>query len=248
MNELINPQIPQNGQNQNTPPKKPVNPYAVIAIFGALALILIVVLAISLNEALEQIKDLEDQQDLITDITIPPTSDTDNPSEEVVRITSTQIKAQLNSVKKLITKEYVYTGAAKQEANKKWLFGWDMPFSDTTLVIMYDGTIIAGVDLSKINPAIDEENRTITILVPKAEILSHDLPQESIRVVDQKESLFNDITLDEYNQFVAAEKPKREQDAIDRGLLTEATDEAKMVIEEFLQIIPGMGGYTLIVK
>ena len=123
-----------------------------------------------------------------------------------------------------------------------------MPFSDTTLVIMYDGTIIAGVDLNKINPAINEETHTITILVPKATILSHDLPQETIRIVDQKESLFNDISLDEYNKFVASEKPKREQDAIDRGLLTEATNEAKMVIEEFLQIIPGMDGYTLIVK
>ena len=248
MNELKEYQAPENAPN-TPPPKKGINPYVIIGIVVAFVSITIAVLAFLYAKTLTENKKLSARLELM-DIVITPPSSENNPIivDEKSVVTSTQIKAQLNSVKKLITKEYIYTGAAKQEANKKWIFGWDMPFSDTTLVIMYDGTIIAGVDLNKINPAINEETRTITILVPKATILSHDLPQETIRIVDQKESLFNDISLDEYNKFVASEKPKREQDAIDRGLLTEATNEAKMVIEEFLQIIPGMGGYTLIVK
>ena len=248
MDELKEYQAPENAPN-TPPPKKGINPYVIIGIVAAFVSITIAVLAFLYAKTLTENKKLSDRLELM-DIVITPPSSENNPIivDEKSVVTSTQIKAQLNSVKKLITKEYIYTGAAKQEANKKWIFGWDMPFSDTTLVIMYDGTIIAGVDLNKINPAINEETHTITILVPKATILSHDLPQETIRIVDQKESLFNDISLDEYNKFVASEKPKREQDAIDRGLLTEATNEAKMVIEEFLQIIPGMGGYTLIVK
>lgn len=248
MDELKEYQAPENAPN-TPPPKKGINPYVIIGIVAAFVSITIAVLAFLYAKTLTENKKLSDRLELM-DIVITPPSSENNPIivDEKSVVTSTQIKAQLNSVKKLITKEYIYTGAAKQEANKKWIFGWDMPFSDTTLVIMYDGTIIAGVDLNKINPAINEETRTITILVPKATILSHDLPQETIRIVDQKESLFNDISLDEYNKFVASEKPKREQDAIDRGLLTEATNEAKMVIEEFLQIIPGMDGYTLIVK
>ena len=248
MNELKEYQAPENAPN-TPPPKKGINPYVIIGIVAAFVSITIAVLAFLYAKTLTENKKLSDRLELM-DIVITPPSSENNPIivDEKSVVTSTQIKAQLNSVKKLITKEYIYTGAAKQEANKKWIFGWDMPFSDTTLVIMYDGTIIAGVDLNKINPAINEETHTITILVPKATILSHDLPQETIRIVDQKESLFNDISLDEYNKFVASEKPKREQDAIDRGLLTEATNEAKMVIEEFLQIIPGMDGYTLIVK
>ena len=248
MHELKEYQAPENAPN-TPPPKKGINPYVIIGIVAAFVSITIAVLAFLYAKTLTENKKLSARLELM-DIVITPPSSENNPIivDEKSVVTSTQIKAQLNSVKKLITKEYIYTGAAKQEANKKWIFGWDMPFSDTTLVIMYDGTIIAGVDLNKINPAINEETRTITILVPKATILSHDLPQETIRIVDQKESLFNDISLDEYNKFVASEKPKREQDAIDRGLLTEATDEAKMVIEEFLQIIPGMDGYTLIVK
>lgn len=248
MDELKEYQAPENAPN-TPPPKKGINPYVIIGIVAAFVSITIAVLAFLYAKTLTENKKLSARLELM-DIVITPPSSENNPIivDEKSVVTSTQIKAQLNSVKKLITKEYIYTGAAKQEANKKWIFGWDMPFSDTTLVIMYDGTIIAGVDLNKINPAINEETRTITILVPKATILSHDLPQETIRIVDQKESLFNDISLDEYNKFVASEKPKREQDAIDRGLLTEATNEAKMVIEEFLQIIPGMGGYTLIVK
>ena len=247
MNELKEYQAPENAPN-TPPPKKGINPYVIIGIVAAFVSITIAVLAFLYAKTLTENKKLSARLELM-DIVITPPSSENNPIivDEKSVVTSTQIKAQLNSVKKLITKEYIYTGAAKQEANKKWIFGWDMPFSDTTLVIMYDGTIIAGVDLNKINPAINEETRTITILVPKATILSHDLPQETIRIVDQKESLFNDISLDEYNKFVASEKPKREQDAIDRGLLTEATNEAKMVIEEFLQIIPGMGGYLSLI-
>ena len=232
MNELKEYQAPENAPN-TPPPKKGINPYVIIGIVAAFVSITIAVLAFLYAKTLTENKKLSARLELM-DIVITPPSSENNPIivDEKSVVTSTQIKAQLNSVKKLITKEYIYTGAAKQEANKKWIFGWDMPFSDTTLVIMYDGTIIAGVDLNKINPAINEETRTITILVPKATILSHDLPQETIRIVDQKESLFNDISLDEYNKFVASEKPKRGQDAIDRGLLTEATNEAKMVIEE----------------
>ena len=96
--------------------------------------------------------------------------------------------------------------------------------------------------------SVSESPRTITITVPTAEILGHDLPQETIKVLEVKNNLFNEITFDDYNEFIGAEKPVMEQKATERGLITEATNEAKMVIEELLQIIPGMGGYTLIVK
>ena len=190
MDELKEYQAPENAPN-TPPPKKGINPYVIIGIVAAFVSITIAVLAFLYAKTLTENKKLSDRLELM-DIVITPPSSENNPIivDEKSVVTSTQIKAQLNSVKKLITKEYIYTGAAKQEANKKWIFGWDMPFSDTTLVIMYDGTIIAGVDLNKINPAINEETRTITILVPKATILSHDLPQETIRIVDQKESLF----------------------------------------------------------
>ena len=186
MNELKEYQAPENAPN-TPPPKKGINPYVIIGIVAAFVSITIAVLAFLYAKTLTENKKLSARLELM-DIVITPPSSENNPIivDEKSVVTSTQIKAQLNSVKKLITKEYIYTGAAKQEANKKWIFGWDMPFSDTTLVIMYDGTIIAGVDLNKINPAINEETRTITILVPKATILSHDLPQETIRIVDQK--------------------------------------------------------------
>ena len=178
MDELKEYQAPENAPN-TPPPKKGINPYVIIGIVAAFVSITIAVLAFLYAKTLTENKKLSDRLELM-DIVITPPSSENNPIivDEKSVVTSTQIKAQLNSVKKLITKEYIYTGAAKQEANKKWIFGWDMPFSDTTLVIMYDGTIIAGVDLNKINPAINEETHTITILVPKATILSHDLPQD----------------------------------------------------------------------
>ena len=163
-------------------------------------------------------------------------------------ITPANINEQLNSVQELVTKEYIYTNASRREANKTWLWGWDMPFSDTNLLVTYDGTIKAGINLSKIKPAVDEEKRTITILLPKSEILSHDLPTETIKVLEVKNNLFNEITFDNYNEFIAAEKKVMEQKAIDRGLLTDATNEAKTIIRESLNLLPGMDTYELIIK
>ena len=39
-------------------------------------------------------------------------------------ITSDQLQEQLNSVRELVTREYVYTNAARTEDNKVWLWGW----------------------------------------------------------------------------------------------------------------------------
>lgn len=163
-------------------------------------------------------------------------------------ITSTQIQEQLTAVKELTTKEYIYTNAARQEANKTWLWGWNMPFSDTSLLVTYDGIIRAGIDLSKVQIDINESSRTITVSLPDGEILSSDIPQETINVLEVKNNLFNEITFSDYNAFISAEKPAMEAKAIERGLLTDARDEAKNIISAFLKVLPGIDTYQLDIK
>lgn len=271
MDELKEYQPMEPNQFPPSPPKK-VNPYAVIAIIAALVLLMIAVLAFlynkSQNEKRElqaQLEETEKQLEVKND-TIVALKDQQSRQQTVIGdlknkideilivvepdpvITTANINEQLNSIQELVTKEYIYTNASRREANKTWLWGWDMPFSDTNLLVTYDGTIKAGINLSKIKPAVDEEKRTITILLPKSEILSHDLPTETIKVLEVKNNLFNEITFDNYNEFIAAEKKVMEQKAIDRGLLTDATNEAKTIIRESLNLLPGMDTYELIIK
>ena len=61
------------------------------------------------------------------------------------------LSSEVRDIGELATVEYLYTDAAKQEADAK-VFGKELPFSFTTkyFVIKWDGVIKAGVNVSKI--------------------------------------------------------------------------------------------------
>lgn len=163
-------------------------------------------------------------------------------------ITRDQLSEQLSSLRELVTKEYIYTNAGRKEASKTWLWGWTLPFSDSSLLVTYDGTIKAGIDLNEVQIDVDEDNRTITVTVPASRITDNIIPQETINILEVKDGLFNRITFDDYNKFISEEKPGMEEKAIERGLLEEADREARAAIKAFLSLVPGMDSYTLVVQ
>lgn len=175
-----------------------------------------------------------------------------NNNHSVPVITNDTIKQQLNSIRELVTQEYEYTNASRRETDNTWIFGWTQPFSKNSLILTYDGTIKAGIDLSAVEIDVDDDNRVITVTLPSSKITDNVIPQESIVVVEAKDGLFNEVTLDNYNEFISQEKMVMEQKAIDRGLLEKADEEAKKAVEAFLSVMPGIGNgedeYKLEVK
>lgn len=205
------------------------------------------------NRMEEQIKQTEEQLELqqqIIDGLRKQQKETESfIKDSVPKITSEELKSELNSIQDLVTQQYIYTNADKYARNQTWIFGWERPFSQKTILVTYDGKITAGIDLKDVQPEVDEENHVITILLPASKIISNDIPQESITVVEVKDGLFNDVTLDDYNEFISDQKIKMENKAIERGLLSEADVQAKSVVTDFLSNIPGIGDpYTLTVE
>lgn len=172
----------------------------------------------------------------------------DKEPDENVTISTDTLRSQIVSVRELATQEYIYTNADKRESNETWLFGWTRPFSENVLLVTYDGSIKAGVDLGRVDINVDEETRTITITLPPSAILENNIPQESIEVVAVKDGLFNPVTFDDYNEFIAGQKLVMEQRAIDQGLLTRADEEARTLVRSVLSALPGMDQYTLVVE
>lgn len=163
-------------------------------------------------------------------------------------VTSDQLREQLGSIKELVTKEYIYTNAAIREGNRTWLWGWTVPFSDTSLLVTYDGVIKAGIDLAKVEIDVNEETRTVTITLPASEVTDNNIPQENINVLAVKNNLFNSITFDDYNKFISEEKNAMQAKAADMGILEDADSEAKAIIRAFLSVLPEMDSYTLVFK
>ena len=95
---------------------------------------------------------------------------------------------------------------------------------------------------------VNEDRRTITITLPPSEIISNEIPQGSINVLEVKDGLFNKVTFDDYNEFISAEQEAMAQKVTERGLLADADAEARTVIRSALNLLPGIDSYKLEIR
>lgn len=151
------------------------------------------------------------------------------------KITADLIANRIDSVKKLITTEYHYTNMGSME-NQSEFYGWKIPFTRKSFILSYDGVIYAGSDIDKAD--IKVEGKEIRIDLPEAEILSHEIKEESITIFGEENSVFNPIEIKDYTSFSADQKKAMEDKAIAGGLLDKAEDNAKEAIEEVLLMNP----------
>lgn len=146
-------------------------------------------------------------------------------------ITSTLIFNKLINVRELTTLKYYYTNMGQFE-NQNTFYGYKVPFTSKKFIVSYDGVIHAGVDLEKMDVKL--KGKSIEIKIPASKILSHEIYEDSLKVFDERESIFNRIDIEDYNNFSKDQKKEVEDKAIKRGLLKEADQEAKKAIEETL--------------
>ena len=166
-------------------------------------------------------------------------------------ITDSLISEQLNALRELVTTEYLYTNSGKYEnQNQITIIGKDIniPFTGKRFIVAYDGRIQAGVDIGQTQIDIDEDARAITITLPKSEIISHETFEDTLVVLDETNNVFNPISIENYNEFVSEQKDGMEKKAIERGLLTNADAEAKLMVQSFLSQIPGIDTYQLTIQ
>lgn len=163
-------------------------------------------------------------------------------------ITRKQIESYLETVSELTTKKYLYTNAEQSTSNKEWLFGWDLPFSEKSFIVKYDGIIRAGIDLNDIKIDVDDDNRVITVTLPSSKIIDHNVPQDKIEIFNVKDGFLNKVDQNESNEIITTGKEAMEEKASELGLLVEADREARTLMKAILTLMPGMDSYELIVK
>ena len=142
---------------------------------------------------------------------------------------------------------YYYTNMGRFE-NQVDFYGWKVPFTTKSFIISYDGVIKAGVDLTKVSIPVDEAAKTVSVTLPGSQILSHEIPEDSLEVFDESDNIFNRITIEDYAGFTKDQKALMEQRAIDNGLLTGADEKARDAVSAFLSLLPDMEAYTLTVQ
>lgn len=144
------------------------------------------------------------------------------------------LENKLTEISELASLTYSYTNMAEFE-NSKDFYGMKVPFTTKGFIITYDGEIKAGVDLSKAE--VDVSGSKITITLPDAEILSHQIDEDSLEIFDETTSIFNPLKVTDYNAFSKDQKSEMEKKAIEKGLLAEARQKAVSAVESFVSQI-----------
>lgn len=143
------------------------------------------------------------------------------------------INAEIQDIGELATIEYLYTDAGKFE-DPKQLFGKNIPFTTKSFIAKWDGCIKAGVVISQVTAELNKDDKEIVVHIPKAEILSHEIDENSIETLDQKDGLFNSVKVEDVREFDAISKEAMEERAIENGILDKAFENAKEIIAKLI--------------
>lgn len=158
-----------------------------------------------------------------------------NAKDKAPTITSTSLKESLLSVEELTTTKYFYTSMGTYE-NQSDFYGIKIPLTLKKFIISFEGTISAGVNLDEMTIEVKDNN--ILISLPETKILSHEIDENSIKIYDEKSSIFNPLKVEDYSAFRQDQKEEREAEALNKGLLSKAEEKAKDSIRELLLLIP----------
>ncbi len=152
-------------------------------------------------------------------------------------ITAELLNNRLENIENLVTTEYFYTNMGKFE-NQNNFYGYMVPFTKKQFILSYEGKITAGIKGDELLSRVDENKVTITI--PSAEIMSHEIFYDTITVFDEQNTLFNPIKLDDYNGFYEDQRQVMEDKAISSGLLKRADDRSKEIVDDLISFIKGL--------
>lgn len=165
-------------------------------------------------------------------------------SKENAKLDAVVVENRLAQISELATISYQYTNMAQFSSSNDF-YGVTIPFTTKKFILTYDGVIKAGVDLAQAKT--DISDTAVTVTLPGAVILSHEIDEGSIEVFDEKTSIFNPFTVEDLSSFQADQKAEMEQKALGKGLLVQAAEKAVESVKAMLSpLLPE--GVVLTVK
>lgn len=150
-------------------------------------------------------------------------------TKKLVQVESENKKAlvdkQLDFCQELVSAKYKYSDIITLKKSA----GLAKSYS----IVKYSGIIRAGIgDVSSIKYTISKNGDKIEIVLPAAEILGNELLKQE--VFDEKQSIFVPITTQEIFDEIEEARKQAQEDMIADGILTEAFDYAKKVINQIM--------------
>ena len=162
------------------------------------------------------------------------------PKEEVTFDTQI-IEDGLREMGVLITEEYYFTQVEEMTKTKEILFGT----SKASSTYSYDGVVSAGIDCNDVTIDKDEENKSITITVPKSEIRTVTIDKESFKIYEEKNGIFTKFDFTDYNTSLIEFENAARNKALEKGILEKADEGAVKMIDAFARSLVDTNEYDL---
>ena len=142
--------------------------------------------------------------------------------------------AKITSLTELGTVEYVISKIVKANDNTTWY-----KFGDRKILFSCKAILKAGIDLSELSSdeiKTDFGNKSISVILPRATLLSLNMKPEDITLVYEKTAITRSSFSNKERDAILAqgEKDIRENIA-EMGILTDAENNAKLFLELFLK-------------
>ena len=170
------------------------------------------------------------------------------PIETKTVITAELLEGRLQDVGELASEAYSYREVGTYDSTKSvQLFGIDVnvPLTQSRFIYSYAGTIRAGVDFDGITVEVDESAKRIRVQLPASRILSSELDEDSFELYDEKNNIFNPISVSDVNATNRTLKENAERRAIVEGLLERADANARAMVLNLLQSAYDLSGYRV---
>lgn len=141
-------------------------------------------------------------------------------------------KLGFEDIGELATQSVYCTEVDKMDPSRK-LFGFTIPFTQSTYIYSYDVVIKAGFDFADVKWIPDDNAKTISVTLPEIRTLSNEIDLDSFKVYLEDESAFRQITLEENNNALKTMQENAEADAIANGLYENARSNAEALLRGF---------------
>ena len=157
------------------------------------------------------------------------------------------LHSKISEIAELATMEYLFTDSAKFTDSKqieKWKV--NIPFTQKSFIMKWDGVIKAGVNLDQVSIIVSKEEKKIIVTIPKAEILSYEIDNDSVQVLDEKNNIFNPISVEDKVKFDSKTENAMKERAIENGLLEKAQINAENILARLILSDPEVAAYYAI--
>lgn len=195
------------------------------------------------REEIEQLKlTIQQQQEQIDDLMNNPI--VVNPVSPTISLEI--LYSEINDIAELATIEYMFTNAEEFSHSKDFFGLFNIPFTEKSFILKWDGRIKAGIKVDEIVIELEELDKKIVVTMPAAEILSYETDHDSVEILNEQDNVFNPLTIEDKIEFDRATEESMRSRAIENGVLEKAQANAQTIIKRLISANEAVGDdYTI---